>query len=537
MNSAFRSNLVCFFGALLFSFSGAWWLNDRPEDNSREPGGSLAAQSAQEGATPAKQEEAPKFPPADELVKDWQKPDVCLFISGELHGYIEPCGCTGLANQKGGLLRRHTAQKILEQRGWDLIPIDTGNVIRRIGKQPQLQLEMVYQSLAKVMGYPAISISHEDLKTSGTDLAQIMINSFENQNPFVSCNVVVLDESLINPFRVIEKNGKKIGITSVLSNEHRGVIKDTDIKTVSAEDGLKKVVPQLQAAKCDLLVLIADASLEESRALAKQFPVFDVMVTTGGAGDPTLLPEPIVSERHITQMIQVGVKGMHAGLVALYTNPKKEVKYERVPMDARFDDSEEIKVQFQAYQDRLRLLYENPANFPDIAPRNHTSGHEFVGTAACQECHEKEYDVWLNGVDGAEGEIGPHSRATRDLTDPGERTWVKRNFDPECLSCHVTGWNAQNFFPYKTGYLDLQKDVVLHGNGCENCHGPASAHVAAENKEKPAAEDVQKKLRKEMRVTMKQAREGMCMECHDLDNSPDFFKPGAFDEYWKKIKH
>jgi hypothetical protein len=315
------------------------------------------------------------------------------------------------------------------------------------------------------------------------------------------------------------------------------VIKDTDIKTVSAEDGLKKVIPQLQAAKCDLLVLIADASLEESRALAKQFPVFDVMVTTGGAGDPTLLPEPIVSERHITQMIQVGVKGMHAGLVALYTNPKKEVKYERVPMDARFDDSEEIKVQFQTYQDRLKLLYENPANFPDIAPRNHTSGHEFVGTAACQECHEKEYDVWLNGVDGAEGEVGPHSRATRDLTDPGERTWVKRNFDPECLSCHVTGWNAQNFFPYKSGYLDLQKDVVLHGNGCENCHGPASAHVVAENKEKPAAEDVQKKLRKEMRVTMKQAREGMCMECHDLDNSPDFFKPGAFDEYWKKIKH
>ncbi len=118
-----------------------------------------------------------------------------------------------------------------------------------------------------------------------------MINSFESQNPFVSCNVVVLDESLINAFRVIEKNGKKIGITSVLSNEHRGVIKDTDIKTIPAEDGLKKVIPQMQAAKCDLLVLVADASLEESRALAKQFPVFDVLVTTGGAGDPTLMPE------------------------------------------------------------------------------------------------------------------------------------------------------------------------------------------------------------------------------------------------------
>ena len=212
MNSAFCSNLACFLGALFVSFGGAWWVNGRAESR-LTPELAKAVVASQETAPSAPQEEAPKFPPAEDLVKDWQKPDVCLFISGELHGYIEPCGCTGLANQKGGLLRRHTAQKILEQRGWDLIPIDTGNVIRRIGKQPQLQLEMVYQSLAKVMGYPVISVSHEDLKTSGTDLGQIMINSFEKQNPFVSCNVVVLDESLISPFRIIEKNGKKVGIT------------------------------------------------------------------------------------------------------------------------------------------------------------------------------------------------------------------------------------------------------------------------------------------------------------------------------------
>jgi hypothetical protein len=27
------------------------------------------------------------------------------------------------------------------------------------------------------------------------------------------------------------------------------------------------------------------------------------------------------------------------------------------------------------------------------------------------------------------------------------------------------------------------------------------------------------------------------MECHDLDNSPDFHKAGAFDEFWKKVEH
>ena len=37
-------------------------------------------------------------------------------------------------------------------------------------------------------------------------------------------------------------------------------------------------------------------------------------------------------------------------------------------------------------------------------------------------------------------------------------------------------------------------------------------------------------------LPLSEARE-RCMECHDLDNSPDFHKPGAFDEYWSQVEH
>src|SRR6187401_616745 len=37
---------------------------------------------------------------------DWPKPDVTLVFTGEQDGYIEPCGCAGLENQKGGFRRR-----------------------------------------------------------------------------------------------------------------------------------------------------------------------------------------------------------------------------------------------------------------------------------------------------------------------------------------------------------------------------------------------------------------------------------------------
>ena len=552
-----RQNMYCLCGALLVSLTGSWFLgmgdaNPRAKTSSvaeietvsNQPSfhsGSNASTSSDPGPfeshNRSAQDEHPVFPPPEDLVKDWPKPDFVLFISGELHGYIEPCGCTGLENQKGGLLRRHTAQKLLLNRGWDLVSIDTGNSIRRSGIQANVQMSTVFQSLNRTMKYDAISISHDDLNASATDLAQIMLDNFEGHNPYVGCNLEVLDSSISNKFLVIERGGKKIGVTSVIADEHREKINDNDIKSEALNDGLKKVVPQLQQQKCDLLVLIVDASLEESRDVAKNFPVFDVLVTTGGAGDPTLLPESIVTGDHTTEMIQVGTKGMHVGLVGFFTNPKREIRYERVPMDARFVDSEEVKVTFKGYQDRLKQLYENAANFPDITPRNHPSGYEFIGSESCKECHAKEYDIWKNGVDG---KGGPHYRATLDLTDPGERVWVKRNFDPECLSCHVTGWNPQSFYPYKTGYVDLQRDAALHGNGCENCHGPASKHAVAENKQNPAADEVLKKLRKEVRITMKEARmsdEKRCMRCHDLDNSPEFLKPDAFDKYWEKIKH
>ncbi len=177
-------------------------------------------------------------------------------------------------------------------------------------------------------------------------------------------------------------------------------------------------------------------------------------------------------------------------------------------------------------------------NLKDIVPKPHSSGYTFVGSEACMECHADEYEIWENGVDG---EGGPHFKATESLVHPpNSRGNIPRNYDPECLSCHVTGWNPQGFYPYQSGYIDLKKDAALHGNGCENCHGPGSEHVKLEtlkNKNKPVDDELLKKLRVEVRLSVEDAEEKQCKQCHDLDNSPDFLKDGAFQEYWEKIEH
>jgi hypothetical protein len=39
------------------------------------------------------------------IATDWQNPWLVFYITGNQYGYLEPCGCTGLANQKGGINR------------------------------------------------------------------------------------------------------------------------------------------------------------------------------------------------------------------------------------------------------------------------------------------------------------------------------------------------------------------------------------------------------------------------------------------------
>src|SRR5690606_17385946 len=61
-----------------------------------------------------------------------------------------------------------------------------------------------------------------------------------------------------------------------------------------------------------------------------------------------------------------------------------------------------------------------------------------------------------------------------------EKDWIPRIHDPECLACHVTGWDPQEIFPYDSGFLSEQKSPLLAAQQCENCHGPGSKHVALE---------------------------------------------------------
>ena len=471
--------------------------------------------------TPAKETEpAKKEVEYPELFTGWDKPLFSILVTGRQHGYIEPCGCTGLDNQKGGLNRRFALLKQLqEDRGWDVVPIDVGNQVRRFGRQPEIKFQTTGSGL-QTMDYQAVTFGPDDLRLSTDEVFAGIVGDDPDDLRFISANVSLYGET--PKFRIMEVVGKKIGITGVLGKSHHNTISNDLIELSDPIEGLTAAWAELDAAQCDLYVLLSHASLEESREYSKKFPGFQLIVTAGGAGEPTRQPEEI--EGTGARMVQTGTKGMYAGVVGVYGEKQLSVRYQRIPLDARFADSDEMMKLLASYQQQLESL-----SFEElgIRPTPHPTGLQFVGSQVCSECHSDEFDVWSNST---------HSHATQSLITPPERFQVARHFDPECLACHVTGWDQKHYLPYESGYLNLEESPLKRAVGCENCHGPGSQHVAAEQGDDDFDDDMIAQFRKQMELPLAKARDS-CLKCHDLDNSPDFHAKGAFEEYWEKIKH
>ena len=450
----------------------------------------------------------------------WKKPDVTLFITGQQNGYIEPCGCTGLDKQKGGVARRMTFMNQLREKDWNLVPIDAGNQIRRIGQQATIKFGWSTEALKK-MKYETVGFGPDDLRLNSIDLLQVCAADDPSTALYVGGNVVLFgDESYTPPVKIVEKNGMTIGITTILDPKKIDFPLNEDVVVKPTTESAVAALALM--AQADFKVICFYGEEDAAKQMMQKVSGYDLIIAAGGYGEPHY--EPQLIDRSETKLIDTGYKGMYAGLVGLYKDSAFE--YCRVPLTHEYEDAPAMRTLMGDYQEQLESIGLEGLG---LEPSPHLSGDEFVGTATCGKCHTEALETW---------EGTPHADATASIVKPPEeRGDVARHFDPECLSCHVTGWNPQQFTPYKSGYVALEVSKHLHGNGCENCHGPGKKHSDAEQEGSGASEAEKLKYRKSIQLPLEKAKE-QCMKCHDLDNSPDFHTPDAFEDvYWPEVEH
>lgn len=496
------------------------------EVNVQQPVAPLRSEEASSRPTVSKAAdrglERPPFDPVKEngqFFVGWPKPQLALIFTGNQDGYFEPCGCAGKERMKGGLSRRHSMIEQLREQGWPVVVMDLGGLIKGFGKQTEVKFQITVDALRRI-GYDVINLGRNDLRLPAPLLLSVIAPTNGERSEFVSANVALFDfdsDQWTNRFRVIEAGGKRVGVTAILGKSNHEEIHNPDLAFLDPAVALAKVVPQLKA-QADILVLLAYAPRDEAFALVKQFPDFNVLVLSDGPAEPPGAPQYVPDTQ--TMLVFVGEKAMTAIVLGLFDRPGQPIAYQRVILDSRYPDSPAMKEMMASYQMQLQALGLDGLEIRSAPhPRKEIQG-EFVGSEKCASCHEESYRIWKRSG---------HSRAWETLVklDP------PRNFDPECISCHVIGWHPTRYFPYLSGFLSEERTPHLINVGCESCHGPGGEHVAAEM---GSDLDRQRRAAEAMIVTKEEVENSeahSCRNCHDLDNSPDF----DFSTYWPLVEH
>lgn len=466
------------------------------------------------------------------------KPAAFLVLSGQMHGYMQPCGCS--RPQTGGLERRYELIRELCARGVPVSAADLGDLAPLgSGDQARNKFEFSVRMLSK-MPYGALGVGRTELNLS---LEETLARAQNYQPPFVvAANLDDKEGRFPDMFR-----GWNLHEAQLLEGQkpagppvriaYIGLVGGTIIEHARKVDGalqfsppdvsLKKVLPEVRQQNPNLIVLLFQGTMDEAAKLVGEFPEVHLIITRSDADIAPALPK-MVGPQGKTMLISLGHKGRSVGIVALSGGGAAgpELKYQLVdlvePYELPDDQTNPVRELMREYVKAVhqnKYLTKIPLTDHPVRTQPGMGDAKFVGSAACKECHKNAYGVW-SGTKHAQAyeNLAKYGRPLTELKQPGQQSIkIGRQYDPECASCHVTG------FGYKDGWVDELRTPHLKGNQCENCHGPASLHVA--NPFEP-------KYRDQLRLRIKDV-EMKCRKCHDADNDPHF----DLEKYWPKIKH
>ena len=470
------------------------------------------------------------------ILPDWNSPAAVLLMTGEQHGYFEPCGCS--IHQLGGMARRADLVRILtEERKWPVGGLDVGGTVRRNRRQDQIKFLTLFEAFRKLK-YGVVAVGLEELKL-GADflLQQQVVDPAEAQRAvgIVGANVVLYDPPLEGwplQSRIVQVGSVKIGVTAIVGQSLRDEVAPlgvmNNILVIDPVDAIPQALAALKVETPDVLILLSHGQPEEAKQLAEKFPEFQIVLTAGGPEEADKTPVVVGN----TWILQAGHKGKRVGVLGYFPDSQTErFRYDLIDLDdQRFENAPAMRELMKTYQQQLQ---DEEISTSDELLFKHPSGHAFVGADKCGECHTKAFNVWKST---------PHAKAFKTLISGREGAVdpLSRIHDPECLSCHVTGWEPQQMLRYDTGFMSQQITPHLLNQQCENCHGPGSDHVRQQEKfasdESSVTLEELKSGQATVRRTLAQAKSGDCAKCHDSDNDPKF-TPDAFDQYWEKVKH
>lgn len=431
------------------------------------------------------------------------EPRLKIRVSGQLDGYLEPCGCA--ANQLGGLARR--TFKLRESDDYDLL-LEGGNLIATDTDLDFDKLLLILQVLHDAEHrYDAVGVGRRDLELgSGEDghLFAELMQGFA-QLPAVAADLATTAETADWPIRGFTEKTTEDGITARVTS-----------LTMDAPEDRYRIIPPAtawttvmrDAPETTYRILMVHATTDAIEALAPKLePRPDLIV-----GINLAYNEPPDEPRLVDgiPVVYPGTRGralLDVWLARTASGASRITRYESMPLSgsktspgAASDPDVRQLIRDHRFQVKEAGLREAMA---DQHPTWNNA--EYVGSERCGTCHVAAYKKWQST---------PHAQAWATLEKAEgspKYPWPVTHY-PDCVGCHVVGYGQ------KSGFVSPERTPLLQNVGCEQCHGPGSEHVQRPQKGDFLAQTID-----------------TCTACHNYEQSPKFIS--EYDAHWKAIEH
>lgn len=478
------------------------------------------------------------------------KPTFTVFALAEVRGQIGPCGCT--SDPLGDISR--TAKLVEEARAQGpVLVVDAGSLL--YGKNPvpphlEAQEELKADLLARLydqqLQVAAVGLGPADLArgAKGVRFPRVASNVADPEIPIRPPTVMTVGEAKVGVFGVVAPGAiKDVKLDDPVAAGKRAV-------ATLREGGAQIVIGLVQASsKRDAVALVRDiggvdiavaglgaVAPEPDRIEVTADPVGDGwLVVPANRGqivsrvDVYLRPGkgPLVdavgrgAAAHKTELIDRQIASIESDLArfqqdkdadpafiaakqreldALVADKKKLASTPLVvPPSGSFFTFEQIRINktlacSPPVRDAIKSydLAAGEANVKAAAdvpvPPPPKGKPSYVGSEVCSDCHDDAMEFWKKTR---------HAGAWKTLVDRGQQ------FDYECISCHVTGWE-------QPGGSNLANNEKLRDVQCETCHGPGSIHVAKGGEEEPPA------------VVLNPGKTLCAEQCHTKEHSDTF---------------
>ncbi|MCE9626744.1 MAG: hypothetical protein K8R56_02365, partial [Candidatus Eisenbacteria bacterium] len=391
------------------------------------------------------------------------EPDTLVILStNDVLGKNEPCGCH---IPKGGLSRRATFHDSLSAQYGQVLLVDAGGFFPDEADSFYREKATFLMDAMTSLGTDAAGVSEKELKYGRGFL---LANQRTSKLPLVSANLMnrTSRKPLVAPSRVIQKGTVKVGVFGLTSDKiDLGPSRDS----LLAEDPVEaatRTVAELKKKGATVIVLLSMLGKVESEDVVASVDGIDVVIT--GRNVPVLQKGRMIKN---TIANYGGEQGHHIGRTLVQLDAQRRMKTatnDVFVLGPEVNDKPEVLAmvkQFNdGFNDRMRAIEKARAAAASVATGGERTSNgdkpspdHFVGAEVCARCHAPEYQQWQTTA---------HARAWQTLVD------VNREATPECVTCHVVGYQ-------QPGGFKASEDAGKLGNvQCENCHGMGTQHEA-----------------------------------------------------------